>query len=749
MHGSRGGRLHSPPAIFVKKVAEALLTAAVKRFRVVPRTVRSAFLAILLIIAPLFAQATQSFNVQGVIRITVSLVQVDAVVTDSEGRQVANLKPDEFEIFEDGHRQTITNFSYISLAATSEGTVPARPAQPGVPYLPPARLRPEQVRRTIVVLVDDLHIRFENLELARRALRKFVDDDLHPSDLVAILHTSGGLGVLQQFTNDKRILGEAIDRIHYRVSTPCGLFGMQTDLPPELRRYCSRVTNVATFESLVYVLKGLRDLPGRKAVIVLSDELLVSPPSGVGPLLDARESSARTGRSASQQNHDLAGEPPSAQAMLRELADLANRSSAVLYAIDTMGLPTLQLNASDDLTGLPPIWGGPSSVEPAPRQVANHLASLRMGYLGSQFSMSFLANQTGGIFIHDNNDLAGGMRDIMDDLRGYYLIGYKPPADTFKEGERAGYHRIEVKVKVPGLHVRSRAGFFGVADRETRLVQLTPVEQLRAAAVSPFGASGIHVEIAPQFLYHGDKDSMARLWLHVDGPDVTLQDQPGGKEMGTVDLLALAFGDNGEVAGDVGGAFHTSLQPDQLDTFRTQGVNYHFDVPIHEPGGYQLRVAVRDPVSQKVGSASQFIEIPDLRKGRLALSGIVLNPEALGDAGPAVRRFRPGDRVKFELEVYNARRAKGRQAHDIEATLRIFRGGRLVSTQTGGTAVDVPWDSHRVVISGVIGLGPAIGPGHYILQATVTDKLAPKKNSKASQWVDFEVEPPEGASLGR
>ncbi len=150
-------------------------------------------------------------------------------------------------------------------------------------------------------------------------------------------------------------------------------------------------------------------------------------------------------------------------------------------------------------------------------------------------------------------------------------------------------------------------------------------------------------------------------------------------------------------------------------------------------------MAVRDPVSQKVGSASQFVEISDAGKGRLALSGIVLNPGTLGEAGPAVRRFQPGDRVRFELDVYNARRAQGGQAPDPETTLRILREGRIVTAQTRTMNGEVPWDSRRLVISGEFALRPDIPPGHCVLQATVTDKLAPPKHSSATQWTEFDV----------
>src|SRR5918912_27660 len=88
----------------------------------------------------------------------------------------------------------------------------ARKAPTAMP-VPPVRLRPEQVRRTIALVVDDLGLSFESTAFVRQALKKFVDQQLQPGDLVAIIRTAGGIGALQQFTSDKRQLYAAIESI--------------------------------------------------------------------------------------------------------------------------------------------------------------------------------------------------------------------------------------------------------------------------------------------------------------------------------------------------------------------------------------------------------------------------------------------------------------------------------------------------------------------------------------------------------
>src|SRR5438093_130155 len=114
-----------------------------------------------------------------VVRVTTNLVQVDVVVTDKSGKQVTDLRPEDFEILEDGHPQKITHFSYVSSSPTSSQPVASyRPAKKGetpLPIPPSSQLRPEQVHRTIALVVDDLGLSFESVAFARDALKKFVD----------------------------------------------------------------------------------------------------------------------------------------------------------------------------------------------------------------------------------------------------------------------------------------------------------------------------------------------------------------------------------------------------------------------------------------------------------------------------------------------------------------------------------------------------------------------------------------------
>src|SRR6476469_7899359 len=182
-------------------------------------------------------QQSSRSNDDDVVRITTNLVQLDAVVTDKNGNLVKDLRADEVQIFEDGRQQKITNFSLVNVESPTPATAVA-PKDKSAPPLPATRLHPEDVRRTIALVVDDLGLSFESTYYTRRALKKFVVEQMQPGDLVAIIRTSGGIGALQQFTADKRQLYAAIERLKWFVNgrSSVGAFApMEGKLPGEDR----------------------------------------------------------------------------------------------------------------------------------------------------------------------------------------------------------------------------------------------------------------------------------------------------------------------------------------------------------------------------------------------------------------------------------------------------------------------------------------------------------------------------------
>ena len=177
----------------------------------------------LIAVSTLASAQTPSVPDGPVIRIDVNLVQVDAVVTDAKGHPVRDLTADDFEILQDGRARSITNFAWVQTASGSRTALQSDHSPTSAEAELTPRLKPGDVKRTIALVVDDLGLSFENTARIREALKKFVDLDMQPGDLVAILRTGAGLGALQQFTADKRLLHAAIDRVRYNATGRVGI----------------------------------------------------------------------------------------------------------------------------------------------------------------------------------------------------------------------------------------------------------------------------------------------------------------------------------------------------------------------------------------------------------------------------------------------------------------------------------------------------------------------------------------------
>lgn len=163
--------------------------------------------------------------------VSVNLVQVDAVVTDSQGHAVRDLQKDDFEILEDRKPQTITNFAWVEVApvevtppssAPSPGGAASRPAA-----APPARIaQKNDIRRGIVLMLDDTSLNEQELTPILPDLHRFVSDQVQPGDEIAVTASRGGMGFYARFTNDKRQMHAAIDHLARRPGY--GLWNIET-----------------------------------------------------------------------------------------------------------------------------------------------------------------------------------------------------------------------------------------------------------------------------------------------------------------------------------------------------------------------------------------------------------------------------------------------------------------------------------------------------------------------------------------
>ena len=709
-----------------------------------------------------------------VVRITTRLIQIDAVVVDKDDKLVTDLSPEDFKILEDGKEQKITNFSFVTLQPetpkpeTPETVSRSAAAKTPPPLIPPAHLKPEHVRRTIALIADDLGLSFESTAYARQALKKFVDEQMQPGDLVAIIRSSAGNGALQQFTADKRLLHAAIDRIQWypfgrsKISpfepmggrssmdavkataantTPFGGGGgistrtegvmKDSDADGEFSNYREQVSSVGTIGAIRYVVDGLRDLPGRKSVVLLSDGLPIFPI--VGSVMGDRSSVDNSSR-------DIVG-------ALNNLTEKANRASVVIYTIDVRGLQTLGLTAADDTQPtfemLQAAGGQAAAVTGT---IVNRRAALSQENFRTQDGLNYLATQTGGFFFRNNNDIAGGIQKVIDDQRGYYLIGYEPDESTFNELGRRTFHKLRVLVKNPNLRVRSRTGFFGISDEEIKRPMETREQQIIAALASPFTANGVEVNLSS--LFGGDhNESFIRSLIHINARDLTFAKQENGDYLTVVDVAATTHDVNGLTIDRGARSYTLRVKGADYEAAIENGIMYALDVPIKKPGAYQLRLAVLDENSKRLGSATQFIEVPDLWRNRLALSGISMSgeyekkgkPEAPVQASPALRRMRRGMVLNYGYAIYNAKLDSSNHPQ-LTTQVKLFYNGQEVLVGKEVRLTDQqPASTKRIFAGGAIDLGANLKSGEYVLQVIVQDFLAKEKQRFASQWINFGI----------
>jgi hypothetical protein len=255
-----------------------------------------------------------------------------------------------------------------------------------------------------------------------------------------------------------------------------------------------------------------------------------------------------------------------------------------------------------------------------------------------------------------------------------------------------------------------------------------------------------------------------RSLIYVDARSLNFTEQADGSHQANVDVVAMTFGDDGIVVDQRTRTEAVIVRGAQYEQALKNGLIFGINLPIRKAGAYQLRVAVRDATTETVGSASQYIEVPDLKKNRLTLSGIYLagnrraqalaqgaqttpaSAEAEGSlgeqdpqSGPAVRKFSSGTVIDYGFEVYNAKPDKQTGRPQLQTQVRLFRDNQQVYAGKVIPVTGEAADHKRVSAIGHLQLGSNLAPGEYVLQVVVRDLLAKEKQQVTQQWIDFEI----------
>ncbi len=684
------------------------------------------------------------------------LVQVDVVVTDKDGRLVTNLKQQDFVLLEDGKPQQISHF-----LVSSHRPAPVAESAPDTPGAEPPAEAP--LGRYVVLAVDDLHMSTSSLFAAKAALKRFVDRQVSDEDAVAIATTSGSAGLFQPFTQDRWALHHAIDRLTLQERRASGTgrshmsefeaesiergdqtalqFAVQEIMQSEAmalpgragavanpraeaeargtaRRVLSEALDVSvqTLGTLESIVRGLGPVSGRKFVVLVSDGFLVG-------------SGARDSRSFD----------------LRRIIDASARSGVAIYALDTRGL-TAGSAGGDASSAAPLVQAAPGVRERLERQ----------SQLMLRESMGSLAEGTGGLLVHGSNDLSMGLERILRDNDAGYLMAYQPVSE--RDGR---FHKIEVRLPGhPGLTVRARKGYVATAPDRAAADRAGAAQvassarrelEIRQGLASLFPLKGVPIRMSADFLDAPPDGTQLLIRGHVDLAGIRF-DRAGDRQKADVEVLGVVYDESGRIVGEMEGQHaDMSLGPASYEQALKQGLRYQRTVPL-KPGRYLVRVVARDATFSQLGSAFQWVEIPDLSTGTLTLSNVFLFTDAPTSGrsnGPApaaakgveglqeiqaLRRLERGKGLYYAVYVYNPSRSEDGDT-DVVLQAQVWSGEKL---QGASPVQVVPFEhegaslpmTSRIALEG-------LGTGDYELRLLASDR---KANTNALRRISFSID---------
>ena len=482
-----------------------------------------------------------------VVRIDVNLIQVDAVVSDKQGRQVTNLKAQDFSILENGKIHAAEYCVYVPLV-TTETTRPT-----DFPNRPPSAA---ELGRTFVFLVDNPRIELissytnvlggqsassyllqramRGAAEAERLLNWCVDQEVSPRDLVAIGDTEVDLGVLSSFTNDRAALREAIRQIRnnptservpiIRVTLSGGSLGLAELVKQNLR----------VIETMSNVIKQLETLPGRKVITLLSRGMLFNPRYPGADAVIAR---------------------------MEQLIDQANRARVSIYTLSPAGVGN---------------FGGET--------------------LQNFDSMIHLARETGGRAIYSTNDTRVGFAEIVEKTRGYYLLAYKGDPGT-----QTRPHSLKVRLSRDDLQIEARTTAYSRAALLSETA--STAETLQAVINSPLRETAIPLDLTASSTSKGVLD----LVIKVGVSEAELVNT-GDVIRAEFDLALRNTGPDGKLSPP--SIHQLALTASAADRNRAlqEGITTRLQLPVETAGFYRISAVVKSKRTGDLGSTTTFVD---------------------------------------------------------------------------------------------------------------------------------------------
>jgi VWFA-related protein len=643
-----------------------------------------------------------------VFRTDINFVRVDVIVSDKQGNAIADLRQQDFDVTEDGKPQVIQSFKLINVKEATQSAVVEPQHQIRDAIQEQAEAQREDTR-LFGIFLDDYHVRLENSMRAREPIARFIENQLAPSDMLALMYPLTPLSDVM-LTHDLKNAASAVRAFTGRKYdyTARNIFEeryVNYVSTMEAERIRNQVT-MSALKGLIIKMGGLRD--GRKSLILVSEGFTNSMPAQAQDAIAAQPNMPGPGGTGGpiRQPDPLPGSNPAVESRqesqeffaqtdllsdLNWVTETANRYNTTIYTVDPRGLATFEFDLSRSNVSL--------------TRDAKVLE-------GTQDTMRILAAETDGRAIVNQNDLEAGMKQIVRDSSAYYLLGY---TSTLAKPD-GKFHDIKVRVKRPGVQVRARRGYLALtaAEAERALAPAKPgppkaiTEALGALGV-PTRRSVIRTWVGMSPGANG-KTKISFVWEPVPP-------RPGvrGETPARVSLVAgspnsdLYYRGRSPAAAAGAGASQAagSTAPSRGATTTGAGTTPSAEGPFRvefeaPPGPMELEIRVEDAGNQVLDRETRKIVVPSLGVGLTMSTPEVFRArtvrefQTLATDAAAVplteREFRRTDRLLVRLAAQSA----ATQAPTISARMLNRDGGemtRLSSTPAGFggmTNIDVP-----------------------------------------------------------
>jgi VWFA-related protein len=680
-----------------------------------------------------------------VVRISTQLVQTDILVLDKNGQFVEGLKPEEFEIRVNGRPRPILFLDQLT-AGTANEEIRMATARGRAPSGNTAAAPPADRGRTIFFYLDDLHLSAISVVHTREMLLKFLESEMRPDDELGIFTATGQLGFFEQLTNEKVVLRAAIEKIKHR-----SFQATDAERPPMSETEAMAIMNGDARIMDYFVEQLLRDLgqprPRQPSVATRSrsqyETMVRNRAKSVVDQVAAINNTSVDGferfvRSSAQLPWQKLAffvsdgfqmvEGSNSNTDLRRIADAASHSATIIYSIDARGL----------------ISGAPDSSRKAAFDSTGRLASAGTRPItSSQEPLRILALDSGGLPILDTNEPLTELRRAVRETSNYYQLAWRPDEQELNDRK---FQVVEVKLpQHPNLHVRVRQGFFfqtGVATpdivkkesqgRKNKDKKKEPEGVLAVALRSTFPRRDLPVALSAGYIDSGEPNLLVTASLEIPRQAWVLDAK--GEDI-KLDMAGVLLDDGGKPVA----TFEEDLtvKPAEILSSPSRRVvyNHQFRTP---PGLYQVRVAMEEKKTGRVGSATQWLEIPNPKSSGFLVSSLFIgevDAQALSSGNLSINanhQFAHGSRLGFMTYVYNAEQAA--TGPDIAIQVIVMRQSQpvltnpLIKVNTTGQP-----NLQRIPYGEDLDLS-ALPAGTYVLQITAIDRVGKKSGTQQSRF---------------